>query len=79
MAYSTKFLLGEPFIAHDSCAVCPSYLEHNYYTTGNKKPMKSEEKSPKTISKMVAKKMERQVRKKHKSNIIRKQRLNHST
>ncbi len=55
-----------------SCWVSPSFLDHKYYTPNNKKPTKSEDKSPKTISKMLAKKMNRYVTKKHNSNIKRK-------
>jgi len=58
--------------ATGSCWVSPSFLDHKYYTSNNKKLTKSEDKSPKTIYKMLAKKINRYVTKKHKSNIKRK-------
>lgn len=71
MATYTKNINLSDFSA-GSCWVSPSFLDHKYYTTNNKKPTKSEDKSPKTISKMLAKKMNRYLTKKHKSNIERK-------
>tara|TARA_E500000178_G_scaffold233096_1_gene229584 strand:+ start:523 stop:774 length:252 start_codon:yes stop_codon:yes gene_type:complete len=60
-----------------SCSVCPSFLDNQnkflkYKVPDKKTKDKNEETNMKTISKMLRKKMERYVDKKHKSNIKRK-------
>ena len=60
-----------------SCSVCPSFLDNQnkflkYKVPSKKTKDKNEERNEKTISKMLRKKQERYVNKKHKSNIKRK-------
>jgi hypothetical protein len=60
-----------------SCSVCPSFLDNRntflkYKIQGKKTKDTNKETNDKTISKMLRKKQERYVNKKHKSNIKRK-------
>ena len=60
-----------------SCSVCPSFLDNQnkflkYKVPSKKTKDKNEERNEKTIAKMLRKKLERYVNKKHKSNIKRK-------